>query len=281
MSKILVIEDEARSRDMFQDCLEAEGFQTLGAEDGLTGIELARQHLPNLVLCDILMPKVDGYAVLSQLRQVATTATIPFIFITAKAGKADRRKGMSLGADDYLTKPSTVEELLEVVSARLKRSAALQKYYTTENQSSKATVVSEVRDNPSGLDLLSRPDGANGCTLGDRQVDLLFPSVPELSELFEFIEANYNKGITLCDVAKAVGYSPAYLTNRVKRETGRTVNRWIIERRMAQALFLLDSTNQSVEQIATTVGYQNTCHFFRQFRQYQGTTPQAWRKKHL
>ncbi len=258
MSKILVIEDEARTRDMFRDCLEAEGFQTLGAEDGLAGIGLARQHLPNLVLCDIMIPKLDGYEVLSQLRKVATTATIPFIFVTAKTGKADFRKGMSLGADDYLTKPSTVEDLLEAVSARLKKYAILEKYYAS-NQSAEATVASRVPE---------------------AQTDLLFPSVSELSEVFEFIEANYNKGITLCDVAKAVGYSSAYLTNRVKRETGRTVNRWIIERRMAQALFLLGSTNQSVEQIATAVGYQNTCHFFRQFRQYQGTTPQAWRKKH-
>ena len=298
MSKILVIEDEALTRDMFQDCLEAEGFQTLGAEDGLTGIELARQHLPNLVLCDVVIPKLDGYAVLSQLRQVATTATIPFIFITARIGKVDRRQGMSLGADDYLTKPSTVEELLETVSARLERSAMLQSYYTTGNQPSKATVASEVRDNPTGtlyptgltsrraeqLCLMGRGiprDKGTKSVGGDRQTDLLFPTVPELSELFEFIEANYDKGITLCDVAKAVGYSPAYLTNKVKQETGRTVNRWIIERRMAQALFLLDSTDRSVEQIATTVGYQNTCHFFRQFRQYQGTTPQAWRKKDL
>ena len=260
MSKILVIEDETLTRDMFRDCLEAEGFQTLGAEDGLAGIEQARQHLPNLVLCDILLPKVDGYEVLSQLRQAATTATIPFVFITAKVEKAARRQGMSLGADDYLAKPFTVEELLETVSVRLQKQALLQAYYSNYDKSSEATVGFEV---------------------SNHETDLLLPSVPEFNEVFEFIEANYDKGITLCDVAKAVGYSPAYLTNRVKLETGRTVNRWIIERRIAQALFLLDSTKQSVEQIATAVGYQNTCHFFRQFRQYQGTTPQAWRKKHL
>lgn len=286
MSKILVIEDEARTRDMFRECLEAEGFQTLGAEDGLTGIEQARQHLPNLVLCDVLMPKLDGYAVLSQLRQVAATATIPFIFITAKAGKADRRQGMSLGADDYLTKPSTVEELLEVVSARLKRSAMLQKYYGVDDRPPNAIVASEVGDNPIGTHQAEHLyhksiTSEDVSKRRDRQTNFLFPSVPELSELFDFIEANYNKGITLCNVAKAVGYSPAYLTNKVKQETGRTVNRWIIERRIAQALFLLDNTNQSVEQIAATIGYQNTCHFFRQFRQYKGTTPQAWRKKHL
>lgn len=259
MSKILVIEDEPLTRNMFQDCLEAEGFQTFGAEDGLAGIHQARQHLPNLVLCDVVMPRLDGYEVLSQLRQETKTAIIPFMFITAKAEKANRRQGMSLGADDYLTKPFTAEELIEAVSARLKKYNLLHKCYATNYQPPKATLVSKVRD----------------------ETELLFPSVSEFSEVFEFIEANYNKGITLCDVAKAVGYSPAYLTNRVKQETGRTVNRWIIERRMSQALFLLRSTARSVEQIATEVGYQNTCYFFRQFRQYQSTTPQAWREKHL
>ena len=259
MSKILVIEDETQTRDMFQDCLEAEGFQTFVAKDGLTGIGLARQHLPNLVLCDVIMPRVDGYEVLSQLRQDTATATIPFIFVTAKIGKAFYRRGMSLGADDYLTKPSTVEELLGAVLVRLKKHAILQKCYDKDYQPAETLAVSSAKD---------------------RQPERFFPSVLEHSEVFEFIESNYNKGITLCDVAKAVGYSPAYLTNKVKQETGRTVNRWIIERRMAEALFLLRSTNQSVEQIATTVGYQNTCYFFRQFRQYQGTTPQVWRESH-
>jgi len=276
MSKILVVEDDAFTRDMFRDCLETEGFQTIGAEDGLAGVELARQHTPNLVLCDILLPKLDGYAVLSELRQVATTATIPFIFMTAKAEKVDRRRGMSLGADDYLTKPSTVEDLLEAVSARINKHAALQKHYNKDYQPPEATEASEIGENPKGT--LSAERYALG---RDRETDLFFPNMPEYSEVFEFIEANYNKGITLCDVAKAVGYSPAYLTNKVKRETGRTVNRWIIERRMAQALFLLDSTKRSIEQIAEEVGYQNTCYFFRQFRQHQGTTPQAWREKHL
>lgn len=259
MSKILVIEDEKLTRNMFRDCLEAEGYQTFEAEDGLTGIQQARQHLPNLVLCDVVMPKLNGYEVLGQLRQNTTTATIPFIFITAKTDKSDRRQGMSLGADDYLSKPSTVEELLEVVSTRLKKHAVLQRQYNNTYQSHTVSAASAV-SNP--------------------ETNLLFPSVSEFDKVFEFIEANYNKGITLSDVARAVGYSPAYLTNRVKQETGRTVNRWIIERRMAEALFLLRSTNRSIEDIAATVGYQNTCYFFRQFRQYKGITPQAWRKKH-
>ena len=111
MKKILVIEDEAQSREMFLECLEAEGFDTLCAENGRVGVQRAQSHLPDLVICDIVMPEIDGYGVLTTLRQDPVTAMIPFIFLTAKATKTELRQGMDLGADDYLTKPSTVEEL--------------------------------------------------------------------------------------------------------------------------------------------------------------------------
>lgn len=257
MKKILVIEDEARTRSMFQECLESEGFETLGAENGLIGVQQAQQFLPDLVICDIVMPQLDGYGVLTELRQFPATATIPFIFLTAKTAKSEHRQGMALGADDYLTKPSTVDELLEAVATRLEKQALLQRCYAAEYQQEAPPQTATEADAPESL----------------------LPSVTELSAVFKFIEANYSKGITLSDVAQAVGYSPAYLTNRVKRETGQTVNRWIIERRLAAARFLLKTTDRSVEQIALEVGYQNACHFFRQFRQYTGTTPQAWRKK--
>lgn len=256
--KILVIEDEACTRSMFQKCLESEGFQTFGAEDGLAGVQQAQQYLPDLVICDIVMPKLDGYGVLTKLRQLPTTATIPFIFLTARTAKSEHRHGMALGADDYLTKPSTVDELLEAVTTRLEKQALLQRCYAAEYQ--------------------QEPPKQQTNAQADAPESLL-PSVTELAQVFNFIEANYSQGITLSDVAQAVGYSPAYLTNRVKRETGNTVNRWIIERRLAAARFLLKTTTHSVEQIALEVGYQNACHFFRQFRQYVGTTPQAWRKK--
>ncbi|MEP0790644.1 AraC family transcriptional regulator [Funiculus sociatus GB2-C1] len=105
----------------------------------------------------------------------------------------------------------------------------------------------------------------------------IFPACPKLREVFDFIEANYHQAITLKDVAKAVRYSPAYLTDLVGRQTGKTVNLWIVERRMAEACSLLLETNHSVDRIAEVVGYQNAGHFFRQFRQYHGTTPQGWR----
>ncbi|XZF65301.1 MAG: helix-turn-helix domain-containing protein [Gloeotrichia echinulata DVL01] len=106
----------------------------------------------------------------------------------------------------------------------------------------------------------------------------IFPANPLLSQIFEFIETNYHQSISLCDVATAIGYSPAYLTNLVRRHTGQPVNHWIIERRMAEARALLIETNQSVHKIAETVGYQNEGHFFRQFRHHHKTTPQVWRK---
>ncbi|MEH2359492.1 helix-turn-helix domain-containing protein [Nostoc sp.] len=106
----------------------------------------------------------------------------------------------------------------------------------------------------------------------------IFPSDSHLSQVFEYIEANYHQPISLQDVAVAVGYCPAYLTNLVRRQTGQTINHWIIERRMTAARSLLLEGNLCVNQIAEAVGYQYEAHFFRQFRQYHQTTPQAWRK---
>ncbi|MEH2360893.1 AraC family transcriptional regulator [Nostoc sp.] len=106
----------------------------------------------------------------------------------------------------------------------------------------------------------------------------IFPTYPQVKEIFEFIENNYQKYLCLDDVAQVVGYSPSYVTQLVKRLTGKTLYNWIVERRMAEACHLLLRTNQTVNQIANTVGYKNTSHFFSQFRQIHNTTPHKWRK---
>lgn len=124
MKKILVIEDEELLRANIVQILELEDFVTIEANNGFLGIKLAQEHLPDLILCDVMMPEVDGYGVLTALRQNPTTTNIPFIFTTAKASKADLRQGMNLGADDYLTKPITADELLSAISTRLERQAA-------------------------------------------------------------------------------------------------------------------------------------------------------------
>ena len=109
----------------------------------------------------------------------------------------------------------------------------------------------------------------------------IFPSTSKLSEVFDFIELNYHQSIRLKEVAEAVGYSSAYLTDLVRRMTGKTVNNWIIERRIAEAKRLLSETEDSIEQIAFTVGYQNINHFYYQFRNYCRDTPRSWRRKQL
>jgi two-component system, sensor histidine kinase and response regulator len=125
MTTILVIEDETLLREEILDTLHFEQYQVLGAPDGRAGLELARQHIPNLIICDIVMPELDGHGVLYELRHEVSTATIPFIFLTAKSDKSDLRAGMELGADDYLTKPFTREELLAAISTQLEKKATV------------------------------------------------------------------------------------------------------------------------------------------------------------
>jgi DNA-binding response OmpR family regulator len=121
VNKILLIEDHAQMRENVVLMLEMEGFEVLWAEDGQSGVELARNRAPDLILCDVMMPGLDGHGVLRALRADPATATIPLIFLTAKGEKVDQRAGMNLGADDYLVKPVGNEELLAAIRARLRR----------------------------------------------------------------------------------------------------------------------------------------------------------------
>ncbi len=121
MTRVLVIEDEEYLCDNIASILEFEGFEPITATDGLQGITLARRHLPDLIICDIMMPGIDGYEVLQTLRSDPATSTIPFIFLTARVGREQVRQGMVLGADDYLTKPFNPDELTASVRARLER----------------------------------------------------------------------------------------------------------------------------------------------------------------
>ena len=132
MNKILIIEDEFLIRENLLERLKAEGFETVGAENGLDGVKLALTERPDLIICDVMMPKLDGYEVLKTLRQNPNTAPIPFIFLTAKADKAALRQGMELGADDYLTKPFTKTELLSAIATRLEKHAVVAQYFEEE-----------------------------------------------------------------------------------------------------------------------------------------------------
>src|SRR5438034_3072574 len=125
MQKILIIDDEEWLREMVHVALHQQGFDVIEAPDGTMGIELARKELPDLILCDVNMEKMDGYATLSSLRNEPATLSIPFILMTGLADNAGMRHGMELGADDYLPKPFTIDALYAAVEARLKKAQAL------------------------------------------------------------------------------------------------------------------------------------------------------------
>ena len=250
MTTILIIEDEVQTKKVLLDSLRFEGFKAIAADNGKAGLDLAKQHLPNLIICDIMMPEMDGYEVLSALREQASTIAIPIIFLTAKVTMRDFRLGMDLGAEDYLTKPCTVDRLLTAIKARLQRSKQLKQYYSSSDLDKQESFFE--------LDKFAR--------------------FPRITAVFEFIEANYHRPLQLKEVAATLGYSPAYLTDLVRRKTGRTVKQWIVERRMDCARKLLLNTETSIAQIAEQTGYLDTAYFIRQFKQLHGTSPHQWRK---
>ncbi|MBD2667157.1 diguanylate cyclase GGDEF domain protein [Richelia sinica FACHB-800] len=135
MNKILIIEDEPQIRNNLKQVLDIEGFSVFTAEDGDLGLQMVKQVHPDLIICDVMMPKCDGYGLIQALHQEPLTATIPVIFLTAKAEYSDMRQAMALGADDYLTKPFEIDEVLQAISTQLKkREVVIQPYVEQVNQ---------------------------------------------------------------------------------------------------------------------------------------------------
>lgn len=130
----MVIEDNREVRDNLEEILELSGYEVILAEDGKVGVEKALNETPDLILCDVMMPHLDGFGVLNILSKKSQTADIPFIFLTAKAEKSDFRRGMNLGADDYITKPFYKDELLSVLETRLNKSEQLRKKFDRTEQ---------------------------------------------------------------------------------------------------------------------------------------------------
>jgi len=126
-AKVLVIDDTAEVRMIITESLKIYGFTTVSADDGVSGVQMAREHSPDLIICDINMPNMDGYETLTAIRGNDVTATTPFIFLSGAAEKPNVRRGMELGADDYLTKPFTHKELITAVNARLTKRAELER----------------------------------------------------------------------------------------------------------------------------------------------------------
>ncbi len=128
MTCILIIEDEDLIRDSLEDLLSIEGFEVITAENGEKGLHMVSQRQPDLILCDVMMPILNGYEVLEQIRQDKALSNVPFLFLTSMIDRRSTRKGMTLGADDYLEKPCTKNELLEAIAVRLGKQQAIDQH---------------------------------------------------------------------------------------------------------------------------------------------------------
>ncbi len=181
MHKILVVEDEKWLRQNIVELLEIEQFNVITAENGNAGIRLAEEEIPDLIICDVMMPELDGHDVLKLLRENSATATIPFIFLTAKSDKSDFRQGMELGADDFLTKPFTRAELLAAITSQLKKQAIInqqsQKKLDNLRRSITLSLPHELRTPLNGILGFSE--------LLSKDVDVL--STQEIREMAEYI----------------------------------------------------------------------------------------------
>lgn len=146
MKKILLIEDDVTVRENTGELLELSDYEVITASNGKLGVEKARNYSPDIIICDIMMPELDGYGVLEELAGNIETANIPFIFLSAKTEQKDIRKGMNLGADDYLTKPFEEEDLLSAIESRLAKIAILRSRDSTENSNISENSLSNLED---------------------------------------------------------------------------------------------------------------------------------------
>ncbi|MBW4510402.1 MAG: AraC family transcriptional regulator [Scytonematopsis contorta HA4267-MV1] len=263
MRKTFIVDNESKESYILLKYL---GVTALKAPNTETNFVLAQEVAEllanNYVACEIQMSEVNNCGFIRMLYQGSVIVKIPFHFINVKTSQLEKFQDTDLTMGNDFNKHSepeiTLSEMsdlknLHIYATQLEKSSLLKSQHSP---SASSTQTSKSVDNKS-----------------------VFPSDSLLNQVFEFINNNYHQAITLCNVAQAVGYSAAYLTDLVRRQTGKTVNHWIIERRMTAARTLLLETNQSANQIAVMVGYQHEGHFFRQFRQHHGTTPQNWRKK--
>lgn len=141
MPTILVIEDDATILEQVVEILMLDHYNILSADNGQDGVALAKRHLPDLVICDVMMPLLDGYGTLEALREDPTTAAIPFIFLTARAEMNELRKGMHHGADDYIAKPFSPDDLLKAVETRLEKYATLHERYEKQLEDLRGSIV--------------------------------------------------------------------------------------------------------------------------------------------
>lgn len=210
MNKILIIEDEKNIRDTIQEILELNNYSTETAENGLIGVAKALQVKPDLIICDVMMPEMDGFETLRNVRAINEISNTPFIFLTAKTEKRDFREGMNSGADDFLNKPFNTQELLQVIALRIQKSKQAEEEFESKISGLKA----EVENLQNSIDKLSYnnshilrapllkilglinyliEESKENSTLNNEAMNMLKQSCIELSEATVEVEKLLNK----------------------------------------------------------------------------------------
>src|SRR5665648_103739 len=177
MTKILIIEDTDELREDISDALELEGFEVVNACNGDTGIQMANKHLPDLILCDIMMPGINGFDVLQLLKTNEGELLFPFIFITALSERENFRSGMELGADDYLIKPFTITELFKAIDTRLTKHRSNEKRIKLQIEKEQKYRISELKlqieNQKSAIDDISTTNAEVVGQLNEKQAQLM------------------------------------------------------------------------------------------------------------
>ena len=247
MQHILLIEDNNEVRENTAEILELAGYQVSTAADGKKGVEQVQLQKPDLIICDIMMPVLDGHGALHLLSKNEDTASIPFIFLTAKAERSDFRKGMEMGADDYLTKPFNPKELFVRIKNLLDQRRLLREKFSEENY----TETKSVTSNPLDEEFLQR-----AYNLVEKNLD----NVNFDTEIF----------------AKEMFLSRMQLHRKLQAITGKTPGDFMRTLRLKKAAQLLKGKKLSVTQIAFAVGYNSPSQFSRAFSKQFNCTPSEY-----
>ena len=251
----MVVEDDEDLRLTLSEWLEMKGYAVWSAEDGLEAMGLAARQTFDVVVTDLKMPNCDGLQLLSILK--ARDPDVQVIFLTGEASMNDAIEALREGRSfDFLQKPLHDFQRLENVISR----AMAQRPPTPQDRQDAATEPS-----------LSLPP----------QVLEAIAQEPVLRKAFMFIGAHFREAIGLREVAASTEYSPSYLTHVMRVKTGKTVQQWILDYKLDEAKRMLSTTDASVQQIASSLGYSDANYFHRQFRQAEGMSPQTWRQEAL
>lgn len=252
-ARILVVEDDDDLRLTLRDWLSLKGYAVWAAQDGLEAMDLAEQQVFEVVVTDLKMPRCDGLHLLSVLK--ARDPYVQVLFLTGEATMNDAIEALREGRSfDFLQKPlHDFHRLESVITRALAHRATLLRNPEAQG---------EPMSSPAYLPQV-------GESLADE---------PALQMALRYIEAHRRDSIGLREVAASTEYTPSYLTNRMRVKTGKTIQQWIRDFKMGEAKHLLTTSDVSVQQLATLLGYADASYFHRQFRQATGMSPQAWRE---